>query len=101
MIRSILAALIATFLLAGCVDKPEPTVVYQPQIIKVPVPTKRECQPDICKPFKPSGALPEALKPGDPAATIAYDATGERRLRALIADLLIWGNAMLAHEEAP
>lgn len=45
--------------------------------------------------------IPKGLKPGDPSATVAYDASGERRLRALITDLLIWGNAMLAHEEAP
>jgi hypothetical protein len=92
--RTLIAALLCLFI-AGCAGQPK----IETQIVKVPVPTKRECPPDVCKPFMPSCPLP-VFMPADGNA-VTLDAKGQADLRCLIVDLKGWGDAMLAHEEAP
>lgn len=90
--RAVLAALVAAFFLTGCADR----VKVETVTVKVPVYAARPCDPEVCRPFTPSGPDPVFHKPDDPGVTSALKPEDERALRLRIVDLLAWGNALLA-----
>lgn len=88
--RAVLAALMAVFLLTGCAERIKTVTV------KVPVYAARPCDPEVCRPFTPSGPDPVFHKPDELGVTSALKPEDERALRLRIVDLLAWGNALLA-----
>ena len=71
-------------LLAGCASTPE--VVVRTVTVEVPVQVRVEAPAELLAPYRPA-MLPVFVQPGDPKASSALTADGEKALRAIIEDL--------------
>ena len=87
-VRTVLM-LLAAMALAGCAGAPPQAVpVVETVYVDRPVPVKRQPPAELMALRGQLGPLPVFVDPGDPAATSALTPDGERRLRALLEQLV-------------
>lgn len=83
------STLILAVVLTGCAwRQPQQVPVVETVYVDRPVPVKRQPPDDLMQLREHVGPAPQFVAPGDPDATSALTPEGERRLRALVEQLL-------------